>query len=172
MFNQEESAKLWKCVGKGAATGGIICGILFVYSIFAGMWNCLCDMFGSCDGLPKVNSFLTYLFVFLISVVIGLIVGLAQAGSDRAERLRQEEFNQSQAAKAQREKYAADIKIKLQNAVERAQSIKNTALKIKETPSLVGLKKQQAGWEALNTALNKNEEVKRIVEDIQCGEEG
>ena len=118
MFNQDERRKMWKYTGYGAVTGVILCVILFVYELFAETWNCLCDCFGGCDSLPEVNSWLTFLFVFLISLGIGFIAGICSAASDRSARLENEEQERQKNSRMQREKNAADIKKMVQTTLQ------------------------------------------------------
>lgn len=171
MFNQDESRKLWKYTRYGAATGAVLCVVLFVYELFAEAWNCLCDCFGGCDSLPEVNSWLTFLFVFLISLCIGFMVGICSASSDRSARLEKEEQERQKNNRIQREKYAADIKKKVQTALQSVYTVQSKAKDIKEDPPLVSVQKQQAGWEALSNAQNENEEVKNIIKDLQSSKE-
>lgn len=116
MFNQDERRKFWKYTGYGAATGGVLCVILFVYGLFAEAWNCLCDCFGGCDSLPEVNSWLTFLFVFLICTGIGFMIGLFSSLNDRSARLEDEAAKRaaanSEEAKRQRIKWAGEVKQK------------------------------------------------------------
>ena len=102
MFNRNERDDLWGYTGYGAMAGGIICLLLFVYSLFAGAWNCLCDCIGGCDSIPEVKSWLTYLYVFLICTGIGFLIGLFSALKGRSERIdreaRQEEASMEKEA--------------------------------------------------------------------------
>lgn len=171
MFNQEESRKLWGCTGKGAAVGGVLCGILFVWTLFADLWNCLCDCLSSSSTLPEANSFLTYLFVFIISVVIGFIVGYAQASSARNERLELEEQARQKNDRIQRQKYASDIKNKAQTTLQSVYNIQNKAKEIKEEPPLVSVQMQENGWTALSEAQNEIEEIKVIISELNKAKE-
>lgn len=135
MFNQDESRKFWKYTGYGAAVGAGLCVALFVYELFAEAWNCLCDCFGGCDSLPEVNSWLTFLFVFLISTGIGFMVGLFSALSDRSVRLADEASKRaaatSEEARKQRIKWAGEVK-------QKALSVANTCEKnAKEYKALI-----------------------------------
>lgn len=114
MFNKDEMSTILLCTGYGAAAGAVLCGILFVYSLFAEAWNCFCDCFGGCNSLPEVNSGITFLFAFLICLGIGLLVGLFLAFSDRSSRIEEEERKRAEAnsaeAKQQRIKWAKEVK--------------------------------------------------------------
>lgn len=116
MFNKDEWIKLFKYTGYGAAVGACLCFLLFLYSFVAEIWNCMCDCFGGCSEMPEVDSGLTFLFVFIISLAIGLMVGLFSAFNDRNYRLSAEERrrkeNESEEAKRQRIKWASEVKQK------------------------------------------------------------
>lgn len=116
MFDKDEWIKLLKYTGYGAAVGAGLCVLLFVYEFVAEMWNCMCDCFGGCSEMPEVDSGFTFLFVFLISLAIGLMVGLFSAFSDRNYRLaadeRRRKENESEEAKRQRIKWASEVKQK------------------------------------------------------------
>jgi len=116
MFNKDEWIKLLKCTGYGAAIGAGLCVLLFIYDLFAEFWNCMCDCFGERSELPIVNEGITFLFVFLISFAIGVVIGIISAFSARNNRLFEEERKrneqESTEARNQRIKWASEVKQK------------------------------------------------------------
>ncbi len=88
MFNKSEVLKILKSVGKGAAIGGILCIVLFIYELFADLFNCFCNALSGENWLPDPNSdILTFVFIFGIGVAIGLIVGFFMALKMRSNRI-------------------------------------------------------------------------------------
>lgn len=116
MFDKDEWTKLLKYTGYGAAVGAGLCVLLFIYELVAGMWNCMCDCFGGCSGMPEINSGLTFLYVFLVCLITGLIAGIFSALSDRSARLsadeRERKRKESKEAQRQRIRWASEVKEK------------------------------------------------------------
>ena len=116
MFNEEEWMKVLKYSGYGAAGGAVLCALLFVYSLGAEIWNCMCDCFGDSSTAPVADEGSTYFFVFIICLGIGLMVGLFAAYCDRSERVSEEEQKrkekESQEAKRQRIAWASEVQKK------------------------------------------------------------
>lgn len=115
MFEKNEWIKLFKYAGYGAAVGAGLCILLFIYELLAETWNCMCDCIGGCY-LPEVSTGLTFLFVFVACVIIGFMIGLFSAFSDRRNRLDEEGKRSKEqaaaAAKQQRMKWASEVKRK------------------------------------------------------------
>ena len=161
MYNSNESKMIGSCTGKGAIVGGIICAVMFVWSLLGGIWNELCNCIGTRNcNLPTASNFLIYLFAFLIPTLIGLLVGLAQASSARNARLEQEKAAQYRSDLQQRQAYARSLKQKSQALVQEMQNIQNSVKSISEKPPLSSTQKQEKGWEAINDAFNVNTELK------------
>lgn len=85
MFNDNEWSKILKALGCALGIGIGIDAVLFLWGIFAESFNCFCDMFGSSDTMPEMKES-TLIYVIIVSLAIGLLIGIFVAISYRDER--------------------------------------------------------------------------------------
>ena len=160
MYNSEENKMIGSCTGKGALVGAILCGILFLWSILGGVWNSMCSCLGtkSCT-LPTANNFLIYLFAFIIPLLIGLLVGFAQASSAKNARMEKEKAEQDRNDMYQRQDNAKKLKQRTQILLQEMRNTRESVKNASEQPPLSSNGKQRKVWETLNDAFNANTEL-------------
>lgn len=166
MFNESENKKLLHATGVGAAAGAIIDVILFVWSLLGGVWNCLCDCFGGGGNWPLAEKFSTYLFVFLICLGIGILIGFFQAMTDRSSRRNKEKAAQSKAAREKRELNASNINkiiVSTMRHIKKQQDAAENEILELEDEFVIN---ERACLIALSNVYNENEEVKLVIERI------
>lgn len=115
MFTNDEIKCFTKTTLFGFAAGIVIDILVFVYDFFSQTWNCFCEECGGGCQVPEVKSSSLYFYVIFICTLIGLIIGLFIAISDRKDRINKEnkrlKDKMSKEAQEKRKEQANSIKV-------------------------------------------------------------
>ena len=158
----------------GAALGALSSLALYVLGFGLELLNCACQIVTfNCDGgdaipfLWQDGSFWKVLiFCTVAGAVIGLIYDIVHAKAKADEEKAKKEAEQSEAAKQRRMKLAQKAKSSAQSKLEQVYTLQKQVEKYNITPRYVGSDLQETGWKLLNNALNANEEIKVLIENL------
>ena len=158
----------------GAALGALSALALYVLGFGLELLNCACQIVTfNCDGgdaipfLWQDGSFWKVLiFCTVAGAVIGLIYDIVHAKAKADEEKAKKEAEQSEAAKQRRMKLAQKAKSSAQSKLEQVYTLQKQVEKYNITTRYVGSDLQETGWKLLNNALNANEEIKVLIENL------
>lgn len=177
--------KFFKWFFWGPLIGAGVGLALYVLGFILELANCFCGII-ACDLTrssvnPKMWSEQSFWKVMIFCTLGGWIIGsiygmvlsiqernarLAAEQAERDKRLAAEQAERDRKALEQRQKNASILKSKIDNILESANRIQKNSNNHALTPDYSSCEKQKKAWECLNTAIDSNEKLRVIIDDL------
>jgi len=171
--------KFFKWFFLGALIGAGVGIALYILGFCVEIINCACHIATcNCDGgdaIPGMWSGESFkscmLFCTIGGWIIGSLYGAVTGYQEYSARIAAERAERDKNALQQRQKYAEELKKEIQGVLTSTYNTQKQVQQFEQEPTYSACDNQKAGWLLLKNAYHTNEELNRVIEEINANEE-